>query len=314
MSAMSGSQATPLVSVIIPVFNDSERLRTCLNALQNQVFHESYEVIIGDNGSTEDIAAIARTYPFAKYISQPEGGSYAARNAALTLASGSILAFTDSDCIPASDWLARGVTALEENPRSFIGGAIELFPVDAARPTGAELWEMANAMPQQKYVQEQQFAATANVFVRRTDFDTVGAFNGTMKSSGDREWGNRANASGVMGVFDPSVVIRHPCRRTLGEITRKMKRMHGGATQLKLERGENPLPLRELSVLVKPPIRSIRRGVARSRPPTRAAKTRYVLASYYIAYARPLMKLRAEVTRRARKSARSKMHTAAFRR
>jgi glycosyltransferase involved in cell wall biosynthesis len=295
---MAQQQNAPLVSVIIPVFNDEERLRLCLDALRDQSTDHPFEVIIGDNGSTVDIAGVASRYPFVEYVAHPDGGSYAARNAALRLASGTVLAFTDSDCIPADNWLEQGLKALERNPGSFIGGAIELFPQNPHKPTGAELWEMANAMPQQKYVEEQQFAATANVFVRREDFDRVGTFNGTMKSSGDREWGNRANAAGLIGVYEPSVVIRHPCRHSLRDITEKMKRLHGGATQLKLERGENPFPARELTVLLKPPIRSIRRGMRELQPTSRTARMRFAAASYYIAYFRPFMKLRSEFARR----------------
>ena len=48
--------STPFVSVIIPVYNDPERLKTCLQALEEQTYPKSaYEVIVVDNGSDESI-------------------------------------------------------------------------------------------------------------------------------------------------------------------------------------------------------------------------------------------------------------------
>jgi len=54
---------TPFVSVIIPVYNDSIRLRTCLQALEEQTYPQSsYEVIVVDNGSDESIEPIVAEF------------------------------------------------------------------------------------------------------------------------------------------------------------------------------------------------------------------------------------------------------------
>jgi len=98
--------STPFVSVIIPVYNDPERLKTCLQALEEQTYPQSsYEVIVVDNGSDESIEPIVTEFNQAKAGYEPHPGSYAARNKGLSLARGEVIAFTDADCIPALDWI-----------------------------------------------------------------------------------------------------------------------------------------------------------------------------------------------------------------
>jgi len=96
----------PFVSVIIPVYNDPIRLRTCLQALEEQTYPKSmYAVIVVDNGSDESIEPIVAEFSQMKTSYEPHPRSYAARNKSLSPARGEVIAFTDSDCIPAPDWI-----------------------------------------------------------------------------------------------------------------------------------------------------------------------------------------------------------------
>ena len=109
-----------------------------------------------------------------------------------------MLAFTDADCLPRPDWLSRGVDRLlAGSGPSFAAGRIQLFPSRPGRPTSAELFELAEGFPQESYVREQGFAATANLLVTRETFDLVGPFRAELQSGGDREWGTRAGSRGV---------------------------------------------------------------------------------------------------------------------
>ena len=80
-------------------------------------------------------------------LSESRPGSYAARNKALSIAKGNIIAFTDSDCIPDKDWLKNGVDALKSNNVSRIGGAVEVFAGES--PNIAEVYDLIFAFPQQ---------------------------------------------------------------------------------------------------------------------------------------------------------------------
>lgn len=101
------------VTVIIPVYNNAEMLALCLEAIRAQTFPaERFEVIVVDNASTDNCRSVVDAHGFI-YLLETKPGSYAARNAGIRLAKGEILAFTDSDCRPASGWLELGTERLK---------------------------------------------------------------------------------------------------------------------------------------------------------------------------------------------------------
>src|SRR5262245_61336705 len=121
------SVSKPFVSVIIPVWNDSHRLKACLQALELQTYPRTlYEVIVVDNASDEPADRVASEFSKARTITEPTQGSYAARNKGISVAKGEILAFTDSDCVPALDWLEKGVSNMTRVPRcGLLAGRVE---------------------------------------------------------------------------------------------------------------------------------------------------------------------------------------------
>lgn len=220
------------VSVIVPVFNDVERLRLCLQALAEQTYQsDRYEVIVVDNASetTEEIRSLVAEFPFAIYGSELVPGAYAARNRGLSLAKGDILAFTDADCIPAVDWLERGVAHLCCHPNcGLVAGQVNLF-FRSAEANSIELYESVTAFPQQKLLCQHRGAATANVFTFRAVMDAVGPFNAELRSHGDLEWGQRVFSAGYQQIYAADVCVAHPARYTFGQLHRRTVRLAGGA-------------------------------------------------------------------------------------
>ncbi|MEM6423936.1 MAG: glycosyltransferase family A protein, partial [Cyanobacteria bacterium P01_H01_bin.119] len=143
--------SSPLVSVIIPVYNDAEHLALCLAALAQQTYKRSRtEIIVIDNGSDDPALTqtVVQPYDNVALAIEPTPGSYAARNRGLALAQGEVIAFTDADCIPDRNWLAEGVRLLAETPNcGLVGGNIKLFFQNPARPTMVELYESVRALP-----------------------------------------------------------------------------------------------------------------------------------------------------------------------
>ena len=226
---MSGHD-DPFVSVIVPVYNDAERLKLCLEALEAQSYpSDGYEVIVVDNGSDKSPDLVVALFPHATLAFQPKAGSYAARNMGLSVANGQFLAFTDADCIATPQWLRCGVNRmLELNGKGLVAGYIRLFYKKPKRPGWVELCDLATAFDQRSCSEEHGFAATGNAFTHRCVFDAVGLFNENLKSKGDVEWGKRARAAGVPVVYCPQAIIDHPARSTLREISRKKRRLAGG--------------------------------------------------------------------------------------
>ncbi len=102
------------VSVVIPVRDDAVHLRRCLVALSRQTV-PPLEVVVVDNASTDDSAAVARACG-ARVVEEPSIGIPAATATGYDAAVGSVLARLDADSLPPEDWVERIVDALERRP------------------------------------------------------------------------------------------------------------------------------------------------------------------------------------------------------
>lgn len=275
------------VSIIIPVFNDEKGLETCLDALERQTFpKDHYEVVVVDNASTVDIKNLVARFPQAHYCYEGKPGSYAARNKGLTIATGDIIAFTDSDCIPAPNWVERGVSTLRQVPDcGLVGGAITIFVKDPKRPTGVELYESIKGFPQKEYIEKSQFGATANVFTSREIIDAVGYFNSELKSGGDAEWGKRVAKAGYPLHYADDVEVRHPARSSYSEYHKKMVRVMSG---LPAYRNPGPVSLfvviRHLIGGIKPPVSRIRRTLSEAGVESIEQKLKLVMFVLFLHY------------------------------
>lgn len=119
----------PKVSVVIASYNGDQTLKTCLESLE-RLNYPAYEVILVDDGSTDTTEQIAALFPGVRYLrfARNEGLS-AARNAGIQLATGEIVAFTDSDCRADEDWLHYLVGDLLNSRFAAIGGH-NLLPLE----------------------------------------------------------------------------------------------------------------------------------------------------------------------------------------
>ncbi|ABW30660.1 glycosyltransferase [Acaryochloris marina] len=222
------------ISVIVPVFNDTERLAQCLLALEQQTFHQdSYEVIVVDNASEDDVQAVVTHFPHANVVIEPQRGSYAARNTGIAIAKGNILAFTDADCIPAPDWIEKGVQSLHDTPNcGLVAGRIEFSYQNPQQPNPIELCDSVLYLQQDLYLKHAKFGATANVFTFKSVFHKVGLFDQTLKSGGDYEWGQRVFKAGYPQVYSAEAFVHHPARHSFAQLYQKILRTTRGPYDL----------------------------------------------------------------------------------
>jgi GT2 family glycosyltransferase len=71
-------------------------------------------------------------------------------------------------------------------------------------------------------------SVTANLFVKRNVFTTVGQFNASLFSGGDVEWNKRATQAGVGLLYMPKVFVMHPARLSMHALITKSRRVLGG--------------------------------------------------------------------------------------
>ncbi len=112
------SHNSDMISVVIPAYNEERLLSDCLKSLINQQYEGEYEIIVADNGSTDNTASIARNFGTrVVYCGETKGVAYA-RQAGADVARGDIIAQADADTIYPADWLAKIAGDLATHPKA----------------------------------------------------------------------------------------------------------------------------------------------------------------------------------------------------
>ncbi|MBB6327749.1 GT2 family glycosyltransferase [Algoriphagus iocasae] len=213
------------ISVIIPLYKDWERLGFCLQALENQDSPEvEFEVIIVNN-DPNDTKELDINYSFPiRYLKEIIPGSYAARNKGISVAKGDAYIFTDSDCIPSSNWIKTSVFLLNSYSTDIFAGSIKLFSEIDNRYVR---FEKVFAFPNEKYVNDENFGVTANLLVRKSVLEKIGGFNTKLLTGGDSEFCNRAVKEGFKIAYFNDLQVSHPARSSWKELRVKAKRFGG---------------------------------------------------------------------------------------
>lgn len=250
------------VSVVVPVRDGARQLPACLDALAAQEGAPAFEVVVVDNGSRDDTAALARGHELRpRVVTEPRPGSYRARNAGIRAAVGDVVAFTDADCRPRPGWLRAGVHALATY--DVVGGAVR--QTRGAVPTVWELWDSAHYLDQEALV-VQGFAATANLLTRRGLLDLVGGFDDALLSSGDLDLCRRAGRQGARIGYAATAVVEHPTRSTVAATWRLHRRL-GAGWHVLAARGERPPAWRD--PWMRPSLAGVAAALVQSGTPVR---------------------------------------------
>ena len=255
---MTGSPAgprAPAVSVIIPTYNRAYIIEQAIESVLAQTF-EDFEVIVADDGSTDDTAARIATIadPRLRYIPLPHAGApAAARNAGIRHARGDLLAFLDSDDLWKPDKLAREVAFLDGHPEA---GAVfsDLEKYDRGRHTAsfaraapafsrhlaAAASLDARMLPRRLLylVLLQEVPIMPSAFaVRRAVVDRHGAFDESWTTCEDWEFFLRLSRGERFGYIDQPLAVL----RVLKDANHRRKYLRGRAAMLALFRRERAL-------------------------------------------------------------------------
>ncbi len=207
-------------AVVIPHYNDCDRLIRCLEALMPQMVPQ-VELIVVDNGSSQDLSRLHQQWPELRIVTEQKKGAAEARNRGVLETSAPLLFFLDCDCVPNENWLetAQAVVASGD----VIGGSISVFDETPPPRSGAEAFETVFAFHNRRYVEEANFSVTANLLTRRDVFDATGPFIAGL--SEDLDWCHRAIAKGYSLRYEDSLKVAHPSRKNWSALRRKWKRM-----------------------------------------------------------------------------------------
>lgn len=125
----SGDSKMPLVSIVICTYNRKNLLRDCLNSVYAQAYPKSnFELIIVDGGSTDGTEELCKGFPQIRFITESRHGLAYARNKGAELARGSIVVYTDDDCIVDNHWLKNLVAGFQFS-ESIVGVGGPVYPL-----------------------------------------------------------------------------------------------------------------------------------------------------------------------------------------
>lgn len=270
----------PPVSVIVPHFQQQEALKQCLSCLVAQDYGGRVTIYIVDNSDSYGLKAWERDYPSVVFLWEPMPGSYHARNKAISVIKDEVIAFTDADCRPHPSWIREGVKRLlADDAIGIIGGQVIVTPAHDGAPTLNDWYEMATAFQQEHYIRRLHFAATANLFTRRSVFDRVGRFDSRLKSGGDTCWGLAAYRQGYRLEYAPDAIVEHAARNRR-ELQQKTLRLAGGRRD---QEPGWPACLYILAYGMIPPVKMLA-AVIRYRHPQLRLRHRLALTLYCFYY------------------------------
>ncbi len=176
--------ADDLVSVVIPVYNGERFLAQAIASVHSQTWHP-VEVIVVDDGSTDQSGEIARRFASVRCLRQGNAGQAAARNHGAAVATGTFLAFLDADDLWLADKLERQMAAFRSAPdlMAVFGWAQEF--VDAEQPPGGS---PVRRLPAQ---------LPSAMLIRRAAFEQLGGYDPHWRLAEVADFYSRLQESGL---------------------------------------------------------------------------------------------------------------------
>jgi glycosyltransferase involved in cell wall biosynthesis len=205
------------ISVIIPAYNAADTIGRCLEALDAQT-HPPDEIIVVDDGSTDDTAQVAGAFDV-HVITQPNQGPGAARNRGVAAAHGDLLLFTDADCAPAPDWVACMIAPFTSAEVAGAKGTYRTHQRGLV-PRFVQI-EYENRYDRMRGRSSIDFIDTYSAAYRSDVFRSSGGFDAALRMNQDQELSFRLTADGHRLVFVPEARVYHLHDASLKEYVRR---------------------------------------------------------------------------------------------
>lgn len=206
------------ISVIIPVLNGAKTIAGTLGALATQAgVPAQTEIIVVDNGSTDDTREVVQQFDVTLLDEQKRGPS-AARNRGLHAATGNVIAHLDADTMPTRNWLAELTGAFDDPGVVIAGGRVLGYPPRTAAErfmTAHGIWEPENNIFRPVF----PFVPSLNLAVRRDAALAVGGWDEDMLTGEDVDFSHRILKQFPTTIaYRPKAILFHQHRQTDDEL------------------------------------------------------------------------------------------------
>jgi glycosyltransferase involved in cell wall biosynthesis len=196
------------VSAYIPAYDAGEFLARCIESLIAQTLPPD-EILVIDDGSRDQSAAIAQSYPQVTLIRHEQNrGLGAARNTAFRAARNELVASLDADCVADPGWLAALVAHMDDPQIAGAGGRL----VEGVRRTVADRWRCVH-MPQEwgrEPIDNPRFLFGCNNLFRKSAVMEAGGYDEAMRTNGeDTDLSRKLHERGWRLIYDPHAEAMH---------------------------------------------------------------------------------------------------------
>jgi len=214
-----------MISVVIPSYNSEKTISSCLGSLQNQSYADNYEIILIDSSTDNTPWIVSKRHPDVKYTHlsrKTDPGT--ARNMGVGIAKGELIAFVDSDCTVAYDWLEK-IALAHKSFIGVVGGAVHNgnHEKDVIALAGY-LSEFRDFLPG-GFPREVFHIPTCNISYKRAIFDKHGVFNGRYYPQEDLVFNYHLQKNGERILLDPKICVYHQHRSRLIDFLKHQRRI-----------------------------------------------------------------------------------------
>ena len=224
--------SSPIISVITPTYNRADELGPLINSLQNQTLdHSLFELIISDDGSTDDTAVVIDTWrekiDFSlRYLTQDNQGPGAARNHGLAECTGELIMFIDSDCEAHQSWVETIYSAYQLDEFDACGGPdsakSDFTPIQKAIDFSMTSFLTTGGMRgHSDKMMAKFYPRSHNMALKRSLYEKIGGF-GSLRHGQDIELSHRIHKSGARVKFMKDAIVYHRRRTTLKKFFRQV--------------------------------------------------------------------------------------------
>lgn len=222
------------ITIVIPALNAASTLAAQLTALRNQRTDTPFEVIVVDNGSTDNTAGLASSFNghglSVKVVSETRRGTNFARNTGIGAATGEIVLLCDADDEVHDGWVAALCTSIDDNhwsagPLDYVGLNSEQTRLIWGAP------DRSTYRPTEPYIDN---TSSCNCGFTKQMWSTIGGFSSALSGVGgdDNEFFQRAHAAGYRLQWAPEAVVKYRLRPGVRGMTRQRYRQGRAQTRL----------------------------------------------------------------------------------
>ncbi len=172
------------ISLVIPAYNEEKYISPCLESVVKYRTDDIIEVIVINNASTDNTAAIAKKFPGVRVVDEPEKGLTKARQRGLIEAKGDLIGYIDADTRMPPGWIDQALTQFAKNPDMVcLSGPFRYYDLPPFQKFLAEaLWLITAPIT---YLITGYMVLGANFIARRDALENIGGFDTSIAFYGE---------------------------------------------------------------------------------------------------------------------------------